>query len=149
MATKEVIKEREKEKHEMSDNEVIGHSQAGPIEEIKNLKKRQRAIYYRPVKHGDGSVEWQPTQLLPSDMQGRELYLSKGFRLSPPKPTDTATPEQVTAEQEREVLLAENQRLRQLLSEKPVDRMAKARAARKVNKVLPSDNGKGLGGSSL
>ena len=130
-------------------SEVIGQSMAGPIEKIPNLKKRQRAIYWREDAHGN----WTPTRLLPSDAPGRELYLSKGFRLSPPKPTDTATPEQVAAEQEKEVLLAENARLRQLLSEKPVDRMAKARAARKVNSRVRGDtspdNGKGLGGSSL
>ena len=103
--------------------EVIGQTQAGQLESIPNLKKRQRSIYYCPIKQEDGSVQWLETQLLPSDAQGRELYLSKGFRLSPPG--DTATPEQVTAEQEREVLLSENTRLRNEL------KMAKARAAKK------------------
>ena len=98
---------------------VIGQSQAGPIEEIPNLKKRQRSIYYRPVKK-DGSVQWLETKLLPSDAQGRELYLSKGFRLSPPT---EVIPEQI--DQEKEVLLAENADLRNKL------KMANARAARK------------------
>ncbi len=124
--TKELIKEREKEK--MVDSEVVAKSPAGNIEKVPNLKKRQRSVYYRPVKNQDGSVDWQPTQLLPSDAVGRELYLSKGFRLNPPKLTDTATPNEVTVDQEKETLLAENTKLRQQLQ------MAKAREARKGNK---------------
>ena len=98
--------------------DVIGQSPAGVIERIPNLKKRQRAIYYREEPRGSGN--WTPTQLLPSDAQGRELYLSKGFRLSPP----TETAEQVTVDNEKEVLLSEVADLRNQL------KMAKAREAR-------------------
>ncbi len=104
-------------------SEVIGTSPAGQIEKIENLKKRQRTIYWRPIKDEEGNViNWVETQPLPSDSQGRELYFSKGFRLSPPR-TDTTAPEGFTVvdtvDQEKEDLLAENQRLRKLLEEKP------------------------------
>jgi hypothetical protein len=95
-------------------SDVIAQSPAGAIERIPDLKKRQRSIYYRPVEK-NGSVEWQPTQLLPSDATGRELYFSKGFRLSIPNPTE---------EVERD-LLAEVTSLKQQLN------MAKAREAKK------------------
>jgi hypothetical protein len=120
VVTKEQLREREKEKREMSGNEVIGQSQAGPIEKIPNLKKRQRAIYYREV-----NGEWQPTQPLPSDAVGRELYFSKGFRLSIPKPTDTATPDVTAIDTEKESLLAEVTRLKKELG------LVKARATKK------------------
>lgn len=58
---------------------TIGQTMAGPIENIPNLKKRQRAVYWRKI--GD---TWVETKLLPSDATGRENYLSKGFRLKPP-----------------------------------------------------------------
>mgnify|MGYP001557778874 CR=1 FL=1 len=60
-------------------NEVIGNTPAGVLERIPNLKKRQRSIYYREI-----NGVWMQTGLLPSDAQGRELYLAKGFRLTPP-----------------------------------------------------------------
>ncbi len=97
--------------------EVIARSQAGDIVKIPNLKKRQRSTYYRP----DGKGGWLPTRPLPSDANGRELYQSKGFRLS--IPSETVTPEQV-ADTEKEDLLAENKRLRDQLA------MSKAREAR-------------------
>lgn len=112
--------------------EVIGATAVGPMEKIPNLKKRQRAIYYRPFPKADGTVEWMATQLLPSDAQGRELYLSKGFRLSPPKPMDTVAPESVTVDQEKETLLAENTRLRRELG------LAKAREVNRKKKETPS-----------
>lgn len=41
-------------------------------------KHRERAIYERP----DGKGGWIQTDLLPSDADGRELYINKkGFRL--------------------------------------------------------------------
>ncbi len=113
--TKDEIKEREGEKV-MSD--VIGQTRAGQLEEVPNLKKRQRAIYYRPIRHEDGTVEWLETLPLPSDAQGRELYLSKGFRRSPP--TDEPTPDEGKAD----TLLAENAKLKKQLQ------MANARAAK-------------------
>jgi len=96
---------------------TTGRTQAGILENIPDLKKRQRSIYYCPVKQADGSVQWLETCPLPSDMQGRELYLSKGFRLSPPgEPTEP--------EKEKEDLLSENARLKNEL------KMAKVREAR-------------------
>lgn len=103
-------------------SDVIGQTQAGPLEKIPNLKSRQRAIYYRPFKKPDGTVEWLETRLLPSDAQGRELYLSKGFRLKPP--TDTTTPEVILEDEEKEALRAEVQELRNQI------KMAKVREAR-------------------
>ena len=91
---------------------VIAQSQAGPIERVPNLKKRQRSIYYQP----DGKGGWLQTRPLPSDANGRELYLSKGFRL---KPEDTPT-----SESEKETLLAKVNDLENKL------KMAKAREAR-------------------
>ena len=108
--------------------EVIGQTQVGAIERIPNLKKRQRSIYYQPINQTDGSVQWLETRPLPSDAQGRELYLSKGFRLS--IPTEPATPEE--ADKEKEVLLSENADLRNQL------KMANARAARKPKESLSS-----------
>ncbi len=99
--TKESIRQKEKEK-----------SMDRPaIEKLPNLKKRQRSVYYRP----DGQGGWMETQLLPSDAQGRELYLSKGFRLTPPSPlSDVAT-----SDTEKEGLYAEISKLKQELAEKP------------------------------
>lgn len=99
--------------------DVIGQTQAGVLERIPNLKKRQRSIYYQPIKQGDGSVQWLETRPLPSDAQGRELYLSKGFRLSP---LTEVVPEK--ADTEKEALLSENTELRNQL------KMAKAREAK-------------------
>jgi hypothetical protein len=122
MVTKEQIKEREEEKS-MSD--VIGSSPVGIIEKIPNLKKRQRSVYYRPINQGDGTVDWETTKLLPSDAQGRELYQSKGFRLSLPS-NNPATPE---VDSEKDSLIARNKELENQL------KMAKAREARGKEKT--------------
>jgi hypothetical protein len=92
---------------------TIGQSAVGPIEKIPDLKRRQRDIYWRKI--GD---TWEKTQLLPSDATGRELYLSKGFRLTPPS----------DKEPEDNTLLAENKSLKLQLQ------MAKAREAKAEKK---------------
>jgi hypothetical protein len=118
--TKELIKEREKEIHGMA--EAIGSSPAGVIEKLPDLRRRQTSIYYRPIKDGNGNVEWTPTAQLASDSAGRETYLARGFRLSPPK-TDTTPPEAVI-DTEKESLLSQVKDLENKL------KMANARAAR-------------------
>ena len=55
MATKDDIIQREKEKTMGQAGEVIGRTQAGPIEKLPNLKKRQRAIYWREDPKGSGN----------------------------------------------------------------------------------------------
>jgi hypothetical protein len=100
--------------------QVIGNSPAGQIESVENLKKRQRSIYWRPINNDNGEViGWIETQLLPSDSSGRELYFSKGFRLSPPKDEEHNDGFTVQVDSEKEELLAENERLRKLLLQQP------------------------------
>ena len=107
--------------------EVLAKSPAGPIEQVPNLKKRQTTRYWRPFKDEEGNIFWMQTLPLPSDASGRELYLSKGFRLSPPK---TGEGNELTAEETAvEALRAENARLRAMLEEqKP-----KQRGRRKIS----------------
>jgi hypothetical protein len=61
-----------------------------PKDNIHELqgKRRQRAIYFRPVVGPNGAQVWVPTDLLPSDTLGREQYLTKGFRLTQPAETE-------------------------------------------------------------
>jgi len=70
MVSKEEIRRREVK---------MVQSPAGPIEQVPNLKRRQRAVYYREIQG-----KWHPTMPLPADAVNKELYLNKGFRLSPP-----------------------------------------------------------------
>lgn len=102
--------------------ETIGRTQVGPMEKIPNLKSRQRSIYYCPIKQTDGTVQWLETRMLPSDASGRELYLSKGFRLSLPKDEEVVTPP--VDDGKEEAYLAEIKALKAQLS------MANARSAR-------------------
>jgi len=79
-------------------SEQLGTSPVGIMERLPNMKKRERSIYYREI-----NGVWMQTGLLPSDMQGRETYLSKGFRLSPPDNVEF-TP--VESDKEKDQLLA-------------------------------------------
>ena len=118
--------------------EVLGRSPAGNIETIPNLKKRQRSVYYRPSVDEDGKMSWCPTAPLPSDAQGRELYLSKGFRLKPPSSDAGVAQIQSVVDLEKEGLLAENARLRSLLEAKQLE----------PKKVKHRRTKRSLGGSS-
>ncbi len=51
---------------------------------LPKLQRRERAYYYRRITVQGGDMVWVRTGLLPSDSQGREYYLTKGFRLTPP-----------------------------------------------------------------
>src|SRR3990167_5056503 len=96
MVSKQEIKQREDSKM------AVAQSPAGPIEPVVNLKRRQRQTYWRPIVV-KGNTIWQETLLLPSDAVNKEAYLSKGFRLSPPK-----TGAELEADKEsKEALLAE------------------------------------------
>ena len=72
--------------------QVMGESGIGRMVAPANMQRRQRSCYWRPVfdkNHNpvldtDGKQVWTQTQLLPSDMIGREQYLAKGFRLIHP-----------------------------------------------------------------
>jgi len=109
MVTKAEIKRRE---NKMA-TQVLARSPAGNIEPVANLKKRQLAVYYRPVKDDAGNViDWVTTRPLPADFAGRELYLSKGFRLTPPG--------EEPVNEGMEALLAENARLKAELDTKNV-----------------------------
>ena len=84
-------------------NVKLGNSPAGVIEKVDNLQDRTKAIYWRPYKHEDGSIEWMPTLPLPADAQGREQYLAKGFKLSDP----SKEPSEASTDAENEALKAE------------------------------------------
>jgi len=86
--------------------EVLAQTQAGNIVTVPDMKRRQRAIYWRPNYGDDGEiVGWRPTMLLPSDPLSQIQYLAKGFRLTPPGD------DEVPAEQVH--LAAENTDLRE------------------------------------
>ena len=93
---------------------TLAESPAGPIEQVPNLKKRQTSIYWRPHVTPDGETIWIETLPLPSDLQGRETYLAKGFRLSPPQ---DEVPPLVVVDEEKERLYAEVASLHQQLEE--------------------------------
>lgn len=93
---------------------TLAGSPAGPIEAVPNLKKRQTSIYWRPHQTPDGETIWIETRPLPSDLQGRETYFAKGFRLTPPQDEG---PPPVVVDEEKESLYAEVAALRQQLQE--------------------------------
>jgi hypothetical protein len=62
---------------------------SGLVMEPVKGKRRERACYYRRITVIGGEMIWVRTGLLPSDAVGREYYLTKGFRLSPPEGWDT------------------------------------------------------------
>lgn len=64
---------------------------------MPKLKRRERAYYYRRVTVKGGDMIWVRTGLLPSDAEGREYYLSKGFRLTPPSENEFEEPKEVVA----------------------------------------------------
>ena len=70
---------------------VLGTTPAGNMEAIPDLKRRQRAVYFREIPAKDGQKLWRPTLPLPSDPMGKEQYLTKGFRLTPPETTSITT----------------------------------------------------------
>lgn len=88
---------------------VIGSTPAGQIESLPNLKRRQLSVYERPNMGENGQIEWMDTRPLPADLQGRELYLSKGFRLKGVKPP---------VDEEKDAMRAEIAQLRSKLEEK-------------------------------
>ena len=92
---------------------VLAQSPAGPIEQVPNLKKRQRALYWRPMTV-KGETQWIQTLPLPADPISRDIYFAKGFRLSPPP--EGEAPQMVDTE--KEALLAENARLKAMLQER-------------------------------
>ncbi len=99
-------------------SQEIGNSPAGILEKIPNLKRRQRSIYYREI-----NGVWMQTGLLPSDALGRELYLGKGFRLTPPtgvefQPVSKTDPE-------KDQLYAEIARLKEQLDKPRIGRPPK------------------------
>ncbi len=53
-------------------------------------KRRERATYYRQIPTKNGEIVWVMTSLLPSDPLGKQQYLAKGFRLTPPEGTEFA-----------------------------------------------------------
>ena len=103
--------------------EVLAQTQAGNIVTVPDMKRRQRAIYWRPNYGDDGEiVGWRPTMLLPSDPLSQIQYLAKGFRLTPPG--DDEVP---ASFEEQENLTTENTTLREQNSEQAVA-LAKMRA---------------------
>ena len=68
--------------------------------QIPNLKRRQRAYYYRRITVQGGEMVWVRTELLPSDMEGQAYYRAKGFRLEPPEGTEFALNNTVKKEAE-------------------------------------------------
>jgi hypothetical protein len=62
------------------------------VEPVNKMKRRLRSIYYRRITVKGGEMIWVKTGLLPSDTVGKEYYLSKGFRLTPPEGTEFAEP---------------------------------------------------------
>lgn len=90
--------------------EATVQSPAGPIEPIPDLKRRATATYWRPYTKEDGSTEWIATRPLPADMEGKELYLNKGFRLTPPAKETSALVKEVDLD--KEALATENALLR-------------------------------------
>ena len=86
---------------------VLANSPAGVIEPVENLKRRKLAVYWRPHTNPDGETVWMETRPLPVDPVSKEIYLSKGFRLTKP----SETPELEPVNTEKEALAAEVARL--------------------------------------
>lgn len=116
-------------------NQTLARSPAGPIEAAPNLKRRQRSFYWRQAKNQDGVLEWMRIGPLPSDPVSKEIYLSKGFRLT--NPNDEPVME-AKSNGETERLYGEIAQLRQEIAQLKKHN-PKRRRARKV----PESSGDG------
>ena len=119
--SKESIREKEKEKQMTT--ETLARSPAGPIEPVKDLKRRKQRVWWRPHTDPEGNVSWVQTRPLPDDLGSREQYLAKGFRMTPPK--DKEAPAESTPDSEKDALYAEIAQLREKVAELQPKKKAK------------------------